>query len=101
MKPNRLVQNKDLLVLLSKSKPKMRKALVHGCSKESINSILECLLNVCNRNVNINKNDFEKLKPFNKTFKKLPDKKISLANKKNIIIQIGGFLNILIPAIGR
>jgi hypothetical protein len=99
MKQNRLVKNKEFLVLLSKSKPKLRKALLSGCNKESIYSIIECILNVCNGNVHINSDEFNKLKPYNKTFKKLIDRKVDLNQKKNIIIQKGGFLEVLIPAI--
>lgn len=99
MKNNRLIKNKDYLVMLSKSKPKMRKALITGSGREDIHSVLECILNVCNGNVHINSDDFKKLKPFNKTFKKLIDKKVKLPEKKKIIIQKGGFLQILIPAI--
>ena len=99
MKSNRLMKNKDFLLLLSKCKPKLRKALVTSGSKESIYSIIECILNVCNGNVRINSQDFQKLKPYNKTFKKLIDKKVHIGEKKNLIIQKGGFLEVLIPAI--
>ena len=99
MKPNRLVKNKEFLVLLSKCKPKLRKALVSGSDKEALYAILECVLNVCNGNVHINSDDFMKLKPYNRTFKKLIDKKIDIGQKRKIIIQKGGFLQVLIPAI--
>lgn len=99
MRKNRLIKNKEFLVVLSKCKPKLRKALLSGCSKEAMYAIIECILNVCNGNVYINKQDFDKLRPFNKTFKKLIDPKVELSNKKKIIIQKGGFLEVLIPSI--
>lgn len=99
MKSNRLKNNKEFLILLSKCKPKLRKALVSGATKESIYAIIECILNVCNGNVNINQEDYQKIKPFNKTFKKLVDKGVDLKQKRKIIIQKGGFLQVHIPAI--
>lgn len=99
MKSNRLTNNKEFLILLSKCKPKLRKALITGATKESIYAIIECILNVCNGNININKEEFQKLKPYNKSFKKLVDKGVDLKQKRKIIIQKGGFLQVLIPAI--
>lgn len=96
---NRFVENKEFLLALSKCKPKLRKSIVSNCSKESIFSIIECVLNVCNGNVEINKEVYEKLKPFNPTFKKLLNKKVSVDKKRHLIIQKGGFLGVLIPAI--
>lgn len=99
MRSNRLIKNKDFLLLLSKCKPKLRKALITGSSKEALYAVLECVLNVCNGNVHINSDEFNKLKPFNRTFKKLIDKKVDLGQKRKIIVQKGGFLQVLIPAI--
>ena len=61
-------------------------------------AVCECVLNVTNGNVTITKEDFIKLKKFNKYFKKLL-KKYSLKTKKKYLIQRGGFLQILIPAL--
>ena len=81
------------------------------CSKENqkdiikrakgplINKICECILNIINGKIKITKEDFEKLKPYKNLFRKLLSKQTKIKEKKRLIIQKGGFLQILIPAI--
>jgi hypothetical protein len=64
-----------------------------------INKICECVLNILNGKVKISKADYDKLKPYKKTFRKLLEKKIKLTQKKKLIIQKGGFLQIILPLI--
>ena len=91
--------NKELLIVLSKCQKKLRNSIIENASKDNINSICECILNVSNGNVHINQHTYKKLKPFSKTFKKLLDRKTKIKDKKQLIIQKGGFLQFLIPAI--
>jgi len=64
-----------------------------------INKICECILNILNGKIKISSDEFEKLKPYKNLFRKLLVKKTKLKEKKRLIIQKGGFLQILIPAI--
>ena len=64
-----------------------------------INKICECILNIIEGRVKISKEDLEKLKPYKNLFRKLTKKNIKIKEKKKLIIQKGGFLQILIPAI--
>jgi hypothetical protein len=95
---NRLKKNKQLLELTAISKKKLRDSIIKGGDREFIYSICECVLNVMNGNVKINNHTFNKLKVYKNTFKKLL-KKSKLKDKKKILIQKGGFLQYLIPAV--
>ena len=64
-----------------------------------INKICECILNITEGRVKISSQDLEKLKPYKNLFRKLIKKNIKIKEKKKLIIQKGGFLQILIPAI--
>jgi len=98
-KINRFSKNKNYRCLLSNCKNKLRKAIVSNSNREQIFSVCECVLNVSNGNVKLNKEDFVKLKKYKKYFKRLLDKKRSLQEKKKLLIQRGGFLQFLIPAV--
>ena len=96
---NRFCKNKNLLSLISSCKKNLRNSIIKNCSKEEIYSIIECILNVYNGNVKIPQDLINKLRPYKKTFEKLLDRNSSLDKKRQLIIQKGGFLQILIPAI--
>lgn len=91
-------KQKHILCTLSKCKPKMRKAILISADKELITAICESIFNMLNSNLDINRETLTKLKPFKKTFRKLVSKS-TLANKKKILIQKGGFLEFLVPAV--
>ena len=94
----RFQKNKHLLLSVAKCKKKLRNAIFKNCDKEFIYAICECILNIVNGNITINKENYNKLKPFKNIFKKLLNKS-SLKSKKKILIQKGGFLQFLIPAL--
>ena len=95
----RFEKNRKLLEIVGESKKKLRNSIILNSDNDFILTIIECMLNIMNGNVNLNDENFKILKPYNKTFKKLIKKKISLSNKRKIIVQKGGFLQFLIPAI--
>ena len=96
---NRFSKNKNYLCLLSCCKNKLRRAIVLNSNKDQIYSVCECVMNVSNGNVKLGKEDFLRLKKYKKTFKKLLSKSAGLKEKKDILIQRGGFLQFLIPAV--
>ena len=67
--------------------------------KDNKIKICECILNIINGQIKLSKEDFEKLKPYKNLFRKLLTKNTKIKEKKRLIIQKGGFLQILIPAI--
>ena len=95
----RFEKNRKLLEIVGECKKKLRNSIILNSDNDFILTIIECVLNIMNGNVNLNDENFKILKPYNKTFKKLIKKKISLNNKRKIIVQKGGFLQFLIPAI--
>jgi len=92
-------KNKKLLEVVSECKKKLRNSIILHSDNDFILTIIECVLNIMNGNVKLNDDNFKILKPYNKTFKKLLKKKISLHEKRKIITQKGGFLQFLIPAV--
>ena len=52
-----------------------------------------------NGKVKISAEDYEKLKPYKNVFRKLLEKKLKISHKKKLIIQKGGFLQIILPLI--
>ena len=96
---NRCIKHRDFLHLLGKSKKKLRGAIILNCDKDQLFSICECILNICNGNIKLDENNFNKLKKYNKIYKKVLDKSIDFKTKKKYLVQKGGFLQILIPAV--
>ena len=71
---NRCIKHRDFLHLLGKSKKKLREEIILNCDKDQLFSICECVLNICNGNIKLDEKNFNRLKKFNKIFKKVLDK---------------------------
>ena len=76
-----IFDNKELLLAISKCKTYMRKAIINKSDKKLVNSICEMVFNLINGNLNINSSDFQKLKKYKTSLRKLV-KKSNLASKK-------------------
>ena len=76
-----------------------QKDIIRRAKGPLINKICECILNIINGKIKISPQDLEKLKPYKNLFRKLLIKSTGLREKKRLINQKGGFLQILIPAI--
>lgn len=90
---------KHLLEALHLLKPKYRTALLKSCDDEEINIICECIYNVLNGKIPLEKKDKSKLGKYKDTLRKLVSKgKQKL--RKTVIIQKGGaFLPIILGAV--
>ena len=86
----------DLIKVLGN--PKYRKAILVHADKGLINAICEIVYNVLRNNINISESDKAKLIKHRKFLRELCEKS-SLKEKKKILIQKGGFLQFLIPAV--
>ena len=95
----RVVENLDFLKILSKCKKNMRKGIIMNADKELIYTLCECVLNLLNGNINISESEHNQLKPYKHLFRKLLNTNQNLKSKKKLIIQKGGFLEILLPAV--
>ena len=86
------------LKLIQNCPASLRKHLLKKLPLRSVKGICECSLNVLNGNLPISSQQKKKLRKYKVTLRKIANRKESLPKKKKIIIQEGGFLNILIPA---
>lgn len=90
-------QVRDLRVI--KSCPQnLRKQLLKTLAPDTIKAICECSLNVLNGNIPLSTQQKKQLTKYKSTLRKIAGKRGALYTKKKLIIQRGGFLNILIPA---
>ena len=94
----RIAQNLELLRIVASCKKNLRCSLVKNGSKDFISSICELADNLLNHNVQISRQDYEKLYKYKGVLRKLI-KKSPLKIKKKLISQKGGFLQFLIPAV--
>lgn len=84
---------------LIKNCPKnLKRKLLKKISSRSVKAICECVLNTLNGNIPLSRYQKNALKKYKGPLRKIGNKKGSLFTKKKLIIQHGGFLNILIPA---
>ena len=92
-----LKKNLESLKLLSDCKKKIRNNIIKKGKRDLILSINECVVNTLNGNVKLTTDEKEKLKKFKYTLRNLLKKK-SISKKKQILIQQGGFLQVLLPS---
>lgn len=76
----------------------LRKELLKKLPSRSVKAICECSLNVLKGNIPLSSKQKKSLNQYKSTLRKIGTKKGALFQKKKLIIQKGGFLNILIPA---
>ncbi len=95
----RLKANLDELKVLRKAKPALRKGIIKTAHKDLICCLAECSHNLLNGNVKLSAKDKKALIKHRKHLRDLASKKVSLKNKRNILVQKGGFLPALIAPI--
>ena len=77
---------------------KGRKKFFKSCSKECVNSICECVKILLNANLTVKPAQLKKLSRHKHTLRALVAKRTSLIKRKRIL-QKGGFIGALLPAI--
>jgi hypothetical protein len=77
---------------------KGRKNFFKKCSKDCVIKICECIRNVLNANVELKPSHLNKLSRHKQTLRALALKRTSLVKRKKLL-QKGGFLAALLPAI--
>ena len=84
---------------LIKTCPKaLRKHLLIKFPVRSVKAICECALNLLKGNIPVSPHQKRSLAKYKTSLRKIGTKKGNLYTKKKLIIQQGGFLNILIPS---
>ena len=95
----RLRKHAGLLNLLNKADPKLKKVLLkHHCTNDFIRCVADCCLNIIKGNVPLTPKQLKLLSSKKQVVRTLAAKKISLKKKKRIV-QSGGFLGAILPAI--
>ena len=88
----------EKLKLLSECKPKMRKLLLQNADEGFIATINECMQNFLIGNINLNATLMKKIQKYKNTIRQF-SKQSCFKKKKEILVQEGGFLPLLIPTV--
>lgn len=97
--PKRLKENKYLLYTLRKADPRLRKAIIKNSNSDFIKTLSEISLNLLNGNVEHTPHLKNQLKKYKKNLRCLACSKRSIKSKRNILVQKGGFIPILLGSI--
>lgn len=91
-------EQRQLLNMVRMCPKKLRKELLKKVPASCIKAICECSFNTLKGHVPLTKHQKGKLSPYKRTLRQLANKRLTLGTKRKLVIQKGGFLNILIPA---
>lgn len=93
-------RNWELLKVLSKAKPKQRKAIVATSSNDLVLAICEVVDNMLKGTLKLNAQQKKKLGHYKSVLREIANRKVSQKKKKELIVQKGGFLGtLLVPAL--
>jgi hypothetical protein len=95
----RLRRNFPLIKALEKSSNNGRKRILKNSNPELIKTICDICYNLTKGNIDLPESKRRKLGRYKKELRRLGDKKISLNTKRKEIVQKGGFLSAIIPAV--
>ena len=98
---SRIKRNYNVLHVLNKASPKLRKAILENSNTDLVLALCEVISNVLSGAVKLRGPVKQKLKKHRSALRKVADKKVALKIKKQILAQKGGFLPALLaPALG-
>lgn len=96
----RLERNFDFIKILCKNKKKnLRRAILENADPDLILCLCECCDNLLKGNVPINSEQKQKLSKHKNHIRNLANRKNTIKEKRNILIQQGGFLPLLLTPI--
>ena len=96
MTVERLRRNIPHLKNLQKASVPKRKQIITAATSELINTLCDCCLNAVKGNLKISKLQKKKLSRHTSTIRALSKKRQSVSNRRQLLLQKGGFLPILI-----
>ncbi len=91
----RLKKHINLLKLLHKANPKLRKAILQNIDNDALRCLSDCAHNILNGNLPVTPTQLKQLKRHKSTIRNLASKKVAL-KKKRELIQSGGFVSALL-----
>ena len=94
-KAKTMMDQRELLRILHKTTPTLRRKLLATFPKEMIQLLSECALNILKGTVVLKMGQKEKLRPYSSKLHKLANKRLS-RTKKAEVVQKGGFLAALL-----
>lgn len=91
-------RKQQVLRLLSGCPQRQRKELLKRLPNSDIKTVCECALNLLHGNIPISTLQKAKLQKYKGLLRTLAKRKTPLYKKRKILIQKGGFLQVLLPA---
>ena len=96
----RVQKNCDVLKVLAKCKPPMRKAIIKTADNDLLEAITEYLLNICKDTIKISPKTYKKLAQYSRHIEVVADKSKPLAQRRRVILQKrDGFLPFLLAPV--
>lgn len=86
------------IYVLKKGKPKLRKAIISNCNQDLVYGISTCILTFLSGNIPLSGRIKRKLKKHRAVLRQLADNRVRQSAKKQLVVQIGGFLLPLLSA---
>ena len=99
---SRVKQHVDLLKYLTQLTPRQQKMIITGLDRGGIETFAEIALNLLKGSINLSPAQIDKLRKYEESIYQLSLRSTSVAKKKRVLRQRGGFLSTLvglIPAI--
>ena len=97
--PRRVKKNYDVLKVLAKCKPYMRRAIIKAADDDLLEAITECLLNICKNTIKISPNTYKKLAQYSRHIEVVADKSKPLTQRRVILQKGDGFLPFLLAPV--
>lgn len=97
--PNRPVNQRDVAILrhIAASNRKHQRALLRRASPGVLKLIAECCLNFCRGRFRLSPAKVRKLRRHRHVIRELAKRRTSSQRRKQLILQKGGFLSLLLP----
>jgi len=101
MAPERLKRNVTLLEVLSKAHKPQREAILSTATSDQITCICDCCNNILKENIPLTRSELQKLKRYQSFIRYLAQDRNprKFKQKKEYLIQSGGFLPVLLAPI--
>lgn len=97
-----IYKHRNILEVLSKASPALRKAILQHADKSTICILAEIIVNLMQGHLNLSQSQKKKLKPYKRQFQRLVAichrrKHINKIKTRRVLLQSGGALPFLLP----
>ena len=97
--PRHICEQHEFIKKVKQSSPKSRQRYISEASPEQIRSLCECVHNVFRGRLPVSSKTIKRLRPHATEIKRIAHPRGGAENKRNLLIQHGGFLPILLGAV--